>query len=159
MLSPRLLFPRGTSAWRRAPRRAHPAPSAGSLRPKCSSGCRSCTGAGSPRGERIRRRLYASCLEPHELQSLFCRRLLGYLLASARAVADDIAVEMNFDAEGLVVVGSALADEDIFDRLFGIALDYLLQGGLVVRDDRLLLVRLIDKRKTNFFAGSMPPSR
>ena len=60
-------------------------------------------------------------------------------------MADDIAVEMDFDAEGLVVVGSALADEDIFDRLFGIALDYLLQGGLVVRDDRLLLVRLIDK--------------
>ena len=71
---------------------------------------------------------------PARLSSCFCR-----------TVADDIAVEMDFDAEGLVVVGSALADEDIFDRLLGVALDYLLQGGLVVRDDRLLLVRLIDK--------------
>ena len=60
-------------------------------------------------------------------------------------MADDIAVEMDFDAEGLVVVGSALADEDIFYRLLGVALDYLLQGGLVVRDDRLLLVRLVYK--------------
>lgn len=78
------------------------------------------------------------------------RPLLGYLLAASRASADDVAVEVNLDAEGLIVIGAALAYEDILHRLLGVALDYLLQGGLIVGDRRLLLVRLVYKAEHEF---------
>ena len=58
--------------------------------------------------------------------------LLGLLLAAARALAHAAAVEQHLEAEGLVVVGAALAELTVGERLIRRALHEFLQKGLVV---------------------------
>ena len=82
------------------------------------------------------------CLIAHQLQCFPCRLLLRLFFAPAAALADDIAVEMNLHHKVLVVVGTALADEDVFEPLAGVLLHDLLQGRLVILD--LFLLGIFD---------------
>ena len=68
------------------------------------------------------------------------RRLLRVLFAVSLSPADAVAVEVDLYRKGLVVRRAAFAREHVFQLLLGIALDDLLQLGLMILERQFVQV-------------------